>query len=119
MNHYVAPKKEIIENSPYTVEFGGEEIVIFHIEGELFAIRNLCPHRGGPLSQGKITNSLECEWPSVGERVCEQLSGDPAIACPWHGWEFDLKSGTHLGDDDFGIKTYGLLIDDDEVFIDM
>lgn len=48
-------------------------VAVFHTESGFFALANECPHRGGPLSEGP-------------------LSGD-AVACPWHQWKFDLKSG--------------------------
>ena len=50
-----------------------KEIALFNIEGEIIALNNDCPHDGGPLGEGQISG-------------CK-------VTCPWHGWEFDLRSG--------------------------
>lgn len=51
----------------------GDEIALFKVGGEIFALENACPHEGGPLCEGRLHGS--------------------AIVCPWHEWEFELKSG--------------------------
>lgn len=55
------------------VQAGGHRIAIFDIGGSYYAIEDTCPHRGGPLSEGKI-------------------EGDEVI-CPWHGSRFNIKTG--------------------------
>jgi nitrite reductase/ring-hydroxylating ferredoxin subunit len=100
------------------VEVGGREVGVFNIDGELYALQNTCPHRSGPVCEGKVTAALVGRWPGVGERLDEQMTGDPAIACPWHGWEFDLETGTHLGDDRYGVPTFEVVVDDGVVYVE-
>ena len=57
------------------VKLNNIEIALFNIKGQIYAIKNRCPHRNGPLIRGII---------------------DPAggIKCPMHGWRFDLRDGS-------------------------
>lgn len=51
----------------------GQELTLFHTEEGIFAIDNACPHMGGPLNEGEVS--------------------DCTVTCPWHGWSFNLKTG--------------------------
>lgn len=51
----------------------GREIAIFNVDGDFYAIDNVCPHRGGPIGEGRLEHSI--------------------ITCPWHDWSFDVRSG--------------------------
>jgi 3-phenylpropionate/trans-cinnamate dioxygenase ferredoxin subunit len=71
------------------VNISGRSIVIFNIAGELFGLLNRCPHQGGDLSQGRLIGLVQSNAP--GEY---QLSrGGEILRCPWHGWEFDVRTG--------------------------
>ncbi|MEE2993642.1 MAG: Rieske 2Fe-2S domain-containing protein [Gemmatimonadota bacterium] len=71
------------------VELAERSIGIFNVDGVFYALRNLCPHQGGPLCQGRQTGFLEAETPGdfVYTRHGEMLR------CPWHGWQFDITTG--------------------------
>jgi len=75
------------------VEAGGQKITIFGLGGNLYAIENTCPHRGGPLSEG-------------------MMAGDEVI-CPWHGSRFNAKTGAVItppaqqGVKSFPVRTTG------------
>ena len=114
----VAPADELGPGERAVIEADGVEIGVFNVDGEYYALRNSCPHREGPICDGKITNALVGEWPGVGERIHERLAGDPAIACPWHGWEFDMDTGAHLGDDTFAVQTYDVVVEDGIVYVE-
>jgi nitrite reductase/ring-hydroxylating ferredoxin subunit len=58
------------------VEVEGKEIALFNCDGNYYAIDNECTHVGGPLCEG-------------------ELEGDVVI-CPWHGAEFNVKTGEVL-----------------------
>ena len=72
------------------VEVGGRSVGVFRVDGEFYAMLNRCPHGGGPLCQGPAVNNIESSQP--GEY---RIPDDEAhlIMCPWHGWEFDVKTG--------------------------
>jgi NAD(P)H-dependent nitrite reductase small subunit len=67
--------EELPSGSRTLVKLANTEIALFNIEGTIYAIKNRCPHRSGPLIRGFID-------PSGG------------IKCPMHGWRFDLRDGS-------------------------
>ncbi len=87
--HVVAPVADIPPGGRKRVEVNGRAVVVFNIAGEYFALSDRCPHRGGPLSQGRLTGLLESAEPGAYRytRLGEILR------CPWHGWEYDVRTG--------------------------
>lgn len=69
----------------------GDELAVFNVGGEFYAIENFCPHKGAPLSEGVLCGHV--------------------VECGWHGWEFDVRTGQCLTVVD-RIKTYPLKIED-------
>jgi len=72
----IARTDEIAPGETKMVEVEGRKIALFNLEGSYWAIDDTCPHRGGPLSEGEVK----------GEEVI----------CPWHGSEFNIKTGEVL-----------------------
>lgn len=70
-------------------DVGGREVAIFRQGGEIYALLNRCPHRGADLCKGRFQAQLTAD--AVGEIVYH--GNEKYLACPWHGWEFDLKTG--------------------------
>ena len=85
----VATVEEIPPGGRKIVELHGRSIGVFNIGGEFFAIRNVCPHKGGPLCRGVATGFVTAGTPGR----YEYLRRGEIIRCPWHGWEFDIKTG--------------------------
>lgn len=50
-------------------------IALFHTADSFFALDGVCPHQGGPLGKGKLSGTI--------------------VTCPWHGWQFDVRTGQH------------------------
>lgn len=71
------------------VEVGGRSIGVFNVDGDYLAIRNRCPHQGGPLCEGVQVGELTSDEP--GDYTYSRPG--EIIRCPWHGWEFDLRTG--------------------------
>jgi 3-phenylpropionate/trans-cinnamate dioxygenase ferredoxin subunit len=67
----------------------GREIGLFNIAGEYFALSNRCPHKGAELCRGMIVALVASEGPG------DYRLSRPGefIRCPWHGWEFDIRTG--------------------------
>ena len=83
------------------VTVGPLEIGVFNVGGELRAYRNACPHAGAPVCVGRIARTL------LPSRVYEYLYGKEGfiLRCPWHGWEFDLRTGEHVVDPRVRLKS--------------
>lgn len=71
------------------VQIAGLSIGVFNLNGEFFALRNRCPHQGGPLCEGKLWGLLEAPVP--GEFALSRRG--EILSCGWHGWEFDVRTG--------------------------
>ena len=69
----IAESKDIEPSSMKAVDVAGEKVCIINIEGNYYAIGNVCTHMGGPLNEGTL-EGFEVE-------------------CPWHGSKFDVRSG--------------------------
>jgi nitrite reductase/ring-hydroxylating ferredoxin subunit len=88
------PKDSVIE-----VEHKGDLYAICNAGGELRALSGVCPHEGGPLGQGTVTEGI--------------------LVCPWHMWEFDSRSGACLIDDSLAIPIYGVKVEEGAVLVDL
>jgi nitrite reductase (NADH) small subunit len=76
---------------------GGKEICVANVDGSYSAIDNFCLHRGGPLGDGVILNGK--------------------VVCPWHGWEWDPKTGMH--DANTKVAVYPIKIENGDVLIEI
>ncbi|MBY0338806.1 MAG: Rieske (2Fe-2S) protein [Acetobacteraceae bacterium] len=87
--HVVAPVAAIPPGGRHVAELGGKRIVVFNLDGEFFALADRCPHQGGPLSKGPVMGLVESACP--GEYRYDRRG--EIIRCPWHAWEFDIRTG--------------------------
>jgi 3-phenylpropionate/trans-cinnamate dioxygenase ferredoxin subunit len=87
--HRVAKVGEIPPGGRKIIEVAGRSIGVFNISGEFFALRNQCPHAGGPLCEGILSGFLRSDAPGEYDYV---RRGE-ILRCPWHQWEFDVRTG--------------------------
>jgi nitrite reductase/ring-hydroxylating ferredoxin subunit len=87
--HVVGSVRNLPPGSRAVVEVRGRPIVVFNIEGEYFALYDRCPHLGGPLSEGILTGLVQSDEPGT---YHYSRKGE-ILRCPWHGWEFDVRTG--------------------------
>jgi 3-phenylpropionate/trans-cinnamate dioxygenase ferredoxin subunit len=87
--YVVATVDEIAPGGRKIVEVAGRSIGVFNVNGEFFALRNRCPHQGGPLCAGRLFGVIQATVPG------EYNFSRPGelLRCPWHGWEFDVRTG--------------------------
>ncbi len=111
--HYVADTDEIAEGSRAMIEVDGQEIAVFHLDGEYYAVANFCPHQSAPLCEGKRKGKVE-----LGEDGWDlEYTDEIYIECPWHSWMFDIKTGKHAADDRYAVPTYEVEIEDGEIHV--
>jgi len=76
------------------------EVAVFRTKNdEVFAIKDECPHKKGPLSQGIVHGT--------------------SVTCPLHNWKIDLASGEALGADEGCANTFSTKIEDGKVFLSL
>jgi 3-phenylpropionate/trans-cinnamate dioxygenase ferredoxin subunit len=87
--YVVGTVDEIQPGTRKIVDAGGRSIGVFNVNGEYFAVLNRCPHQGGPLCKGNTHGLLRADAPG------EYHYSRPGeiLRCPWHGWEFDMRTG--------------------------
>jgi nitrite reductase (NADH) small subunit len=90
----VAAADEIAEGERLLTAFDQREVGIFRLNGELRAWENRCPHQGGPVCTGRVLGRTELILAEDKTAIREERStAETHIACPWHGWEFNLETG--------------------------
>ncbi len=101
--HRVAGLDELPEGRVKTVTVGTHSMALTHIDGEYSAMDNRCPHQGGPLGEGSIEIGAD---------------GQCWLRCPWHGWDFDPKTGKPPGGhEDSGQTLYPVERRDDGIYV--
>jgi len=101
--HRVAELDELPAGRVKTVTAGTHSMALTHIDGEYTAMENRCPHQGGPLGEGSI---------EVGS------DGSCMLRCPWHGWDFDPKTGRPPGGhEDSGQELFPVQVREDGIYV--
>lgn len=121
MTRYLAGSvSEITPGTKKIVQAGGRSIGVYNINGEYYAIRNVCPHQGAGLCEGITTSFVTSDFP--GEYHFER-EGE-IVRCPWHFWEFDIKTGQMVVDPsmrtktyDVSVEKYDVVVNEDQVFV--
>jgi 3-phenylpropionate/trans-cinnamate dioxygenase ferredoxin subunit len=109
MKFVVGKAEEIPPGSRKIVRVAGRSIGVFNVDGELYAIRNRCPHQGAPLCEGKLWGALKSDVPGS----FEYSSTKDIIACIQHGWEFSLRTGQSWCDPKrLRVRSYSVNVED-------
>ncbi len=87
--HVVAAVRDLPPGSRKRVTVKGRPIVVFNIGGEFFGLIDRCPHQGGSLCEGKLIGLVEAAEPGA----YRYSRPGEILRCPWHGWEFDVRTG--------------------------
>ena len=101
--HVVAKVGDIPVGGKMFVSVKGRDIGVFNVNGEFFALLNKCPHAGASLCMGRIIGLAQSDEP--GEYRLTRKG--EMLRCPWHGWEFDIRTGQSYCDPRrFRVKAY-------------
>jgi nitrite reductase (NADH) small subunit len=113
--HYVLEADEVPEGGHAVVTIEGKSIGIYRINGAYYAINNYCPHQGAPMCAGLVSGTTlpsdvyEYEYGKKGE----------ILRCPWHGWEFDIRTGKSLFSEKIWLKTFEVSVLDGKIGVDL
>src|SRR5689334_22784337 len=108
------PSYRFAEGKLRLVTSGRRQIGIVRWAGKLYAVNNYCSHQGGPICMGLLSGRLGSD--GTGSMTLDTSS--PVLACPWHGWEFDLRTGSALADPATKIRTFNVREADGRVVVD-
>jgi nitrite reductase/ring-hydroxylating ferredoxin subunit len=100
------------------IDVDGTEFAVFHLCGEFSAFENVCTHMGGPACQGKILPRVEEAIRADGTSTGMQFSKESYnVVCPWHGFEYDIRTGIHVGYPRFKLRSTPVRVVDGNVFV--
>jgi len=112
----VGAESDFQEGRPALVTVRGREVAVVRWRGAFYAVAARCPHMNALLSGGvvcpKLTGGADVGMIELDERV-------PTLACPWHGWLFDLHTGAPAWDGTYGIRTYRASCEDGRVHVSL
>ena len=109
--HVVAVASDIPPGGRKLVQVNGRAVVVFNLGGEFFALNNRCPHRGGSLCDGVAVGLVQSSEPGD----YQYSRKGEIIRCPWHSWEFDIRTGQSWCDpNDIKARTYAVTVEPGE-----
>jgi nitrite reductase (NADH) small subunit len=75
----------------------GRVLAVFATEEGYVALHGLCAHAGGPLAKGKVQGGV--------------------VTCPWHGWQYWLKTGQHCLSSGVLQERYDIIVEDEQLWV--
>jgi 3-phenylpropionate/trans-cinnamate dioxygenase ferredoxin subunit len=107
MRIVVAKVSEFRPGERRIVQVGKRSIGVFRVGENFYALNNYCPHQGGPLCLGRTAPTAT----SGGPGQFSLSEDDLFLACPWHGWEYDITTGqSYLGPGETPVRSYGVSV---------
>ena len=114
----VGKASDIKEGDRKVVTAGKREIGIFHKGGAFYAYSNTCLHQGGPACEGLIMHQVEDVIGPDKTWVGQKFSEDRVnFVCPWHGYEYDIKTGECVPDRKLKLKKYNVVRRGDDIYV--
>lgn len=95
----VAEKGVLPEGTGMVLEVEGKEVALFNAAGTFHAIDNVCRHQGGPLGDGSLEGTT--------------------VMCPWHGWEYDVTTGSCLTNPNARQAKYMVKVEGNDILIEI
>jgi nitrite reductase/ring-hydroxylating ferredoxin subunit len=116
-DHEVGDLAEFPPETHKIVAIKNIEIGIFNVAGTLYALPNVCPHQYGPLSKGPVGGMMSCNA-TTNWKFHWGRSGE-ILTCPWHGLEFDIKTGQCLAPKKFSVRSFPVSVVDGKVRVSL
>jgi nitrite reductase (NADH) small subunit len=95
----VADVEEVPAGAARVVDIQGRTLALCNVEGTLYAIDNVCPHRGGPLGEGDLDGRV--------------------LTCPWHAWRWDVTSGANVNNPALKVACFPVYVEGQGVFVEL
>jgi nitrite reductase/ring-hydroxylating ferredoxin subunit len=91
----IARVEDVPPGTVTAVRAGEDEIALAHCDGAFYAVQQHCIHLQGPLGHGTLEGCV--------------------LTCPWHGWQYDLRTGKNEFDLAIELRTYEVQVEDGEI----
>jgi nitrite reductase (NADH) small subunit len=95
----VAETRDVEPGAGLVVDAGGRTLALFNVDGAFYAVDNSCPHRGGPLGDGRLAGAI--------------------VTCPWHGYRFDVRTGRHQVNPTLSVPCYPVTVESGSLYVDL
>jgi len=82
-----------------SIEISGKPLALFNVDGGIYAINDVCGHRGGPLGEGELDGKT--------------------VICPWHGWRYNVTTGENELVPDLPTEKYDVKVDGEDILVDL
>jgi len=93
----VAKASDLPPGERRVVVVQGHPVALFNVDGRFYAVSHVCLHRGGPIGEGMLD--------------------DTVVTCPNHGWEYDVRTGANLANPMARLRTFEVRIEGDDVLV--
>jgi nitrite reductase/ring-hydroxylating ferredoxin subunit len=87
----VARLEDIPPGTALEVSAGDRSLALFNCEGRVYATQGACLHMGGPLGEGRLEGCV--------------------VTCPWHGWQYDVRTGENEFDRAIVLETFEVVVE--------
>ncbi len=115
---FVCKAAEFKDGDRRIVRVGQHEIGIFNHKGEIFAYSNYCLHQGGPACEGLTIAAVEEHLnPDMTSKGLFFSDKQMNFVCPWHGMEYDMKTGECVSDRKMKLKSYKVVKKGDDLYV--
>ena len=78
---------------------GDRIVALFNVDGQFYALDGICPHQGGPLGKGTLNGCV--------------------ITCPWHGFQFDVRTGQNVSNPGIVHGAFAVKVEDGAVLVEV
>jgi len=95
----VAEVGDVAEGRGRSVQAEGRVLALFRVKDQYFAVGSLCLHRGGPLAEGELQGHV--------------------VTCPWHGWQYDVRTGSFTVIPTLKVKTYNVKLEGGSILVEV
>jgi len=97
--HRAAVVAECPPGTARELVLAGRIVALFRIDDKFFALDGICPHQGGPLGKGRLNGCI--------------------LTCPWHGWQFDVRTGQHQINASLRHPGFPVKVENGDVFVEL
>ena len=100
------------------VTVGDVEVGVLEHAGAFYAYENVCVHQGGPACEGRIVGQVVDDFAADGRYLGQRFDDDrPHLVCPWHGFEYDLRTGEYVVDRAQRLRRFDVVVRGEDVYV--